>query len=216
MYLKIYFSLCWSCLFHLYWHCFFSYWTRFVLLSKCIQIMENSMAMHVYAKNIYIWDPSCILEIPPHSQTHVLDQTYNAGNPVSVPLGLWQWHSMYVCQSLSDLAPVCLSVCFNTICHCRLCACLSVWPSICSIRQSILFVFDSWCVTLYVCLSDVIQVQCARAESPGVTIRFIFFFLPLPFLQSLDTLQSVFSGNAHVHAKSHAMWAWVQVCICAH
>lgn len=135
--------------------------------------------MHVYAKNIYIWDPSCILEIPPHGQTHVLDQTYNAGNPVSVPLGLWQWHSMYVCQSLSDLAPVCLSVCFNTIRHCRLCACLSVWPSICSIRQSILFGFDSWCVTLYVCLSDVIQVQCARAESSGVTIRFFFFTLAI-------------------------------------
>lgn len=107
----------------------------------------------------------------------VMLQTYNAGNPASVPLSLWQWHSIYACQSLSDLAPVCLSVCFNAICHCRLCACLSVWPSICSIRQSIPFVFDSWCVTLRLCPSEVIQVPCARAASPGVTSSlFPFFF----------------------------------------
>ena len=94
---------------------------------------------------------------------------------------------MSVCLSVTPWPCACLSVCFNTICHCRLCSSVSVWPSICSIRQSIPFVFDSWCVILSVCLSDVIQVQCARAESPGVTS---LFFL------SLDTFQSGSSGDA--------------------
>lgn len=58
--------------------------------------------------------------------------------------------TQHVCQPFFDLVPVRLSVCFNTICHCRLCACLSVCSSICSIRQSIPLVFDSWCVILSV------------------------------------------------------------------
>lgn len=75
--------------------------------------------------------------------------------------------TLWPCACLSLLCALTLSVAA---------ACPSVWTSICSIRQSILFVFDGWCVILSTRLSDVIQVHCARAECPGVIIRFFFFF----------------------------------------
>lgn len=78
-------------------------------------------------------------------------------------------------------------------CDCLSALKLSVWPSICSLRQ---FLFHSWCVILSANLSDVIQVQCARLESPGVSIRFT-----RPFLVSSNSHQPGFYENAHAGAR---------------
>ncbi len=153
-------------------------------------------------KCISIWDSSCMLGISPHTYMlwvkPIMQESQSQYPFVSSSMSVCLSVCLSVCHSFSDLAPVCLSVCFNTVCHCRLCACLSVWQSIYSIRQSIPFVFDSWCVILYECLSDVIQVRCARAESPSATIS--FFFPP--------ALSSVIG-----HLPVWVFWGCVHVCM---
>lgn len=75
---------------------------------------------------------------------------------------LERWHSMPICQPLSDL--VCLSVCFNTI----IAGSAPAYLSSCLFAAAVLFVFDGWCAISSALLGDVIQVHCARAESSGV------------------------------------------------
>ena len=98
------------------------------------------------------------------------------------------WFTQHIMQkrcskyhSVIGSDPACLAVsCSLTLSICLSAFTLSfVWSSICSNRQSILLVFDSWWVILSVFFSDVIQVQCARAKSPGVTVSCFcacFFF----------------------------------------
>lgn len=107
---------------------------------------------------------------------------------------------MQVTHLSSDTA--CLSVPLWP-CVCLSALKLSVWLSICSLRQ---FLFHSWCVISSANLSDVIQVQCARAESPGVSIRFI---CPLRCHQTLTRLDFM-RMHAQVHAKRCAIWADVK------
>lgn len=149
-----------------------------------------------------IW--ACILGISPHSYTRAT---------VYVDYNAIMQESWSQCWSVSSSDTACLSVSHSLTLSACLSAltlsviagcvpCLSVWWSICSIRQSIPFVFDSWRVILSVCLSDVIQVHCARAESPGVTISFFFYLaLSLPCPLSPDTFQSGLSGDACTRAR---------------
>ena len=138
---------------------------RTVPLNLCKMCPNNNAINICIQKYISICDPSCIL-----GTLHIVTLMLRGKHIRTGSFCLEQWHSMSVClsvsQSVSHSLTLCLSVCFNTICHYR----LSVWPSICSIRQSIPLVFDSWCVILSVHLSDIIQMQCARAECPGDTI----------------------------------------------
>ncbi len=78
--------------------------------------------------------------IPHEHMKYMMQET----NFFSTPLS--QAVTQHVYTSVSHSLTLRLSVCLsaaNTICHCRLCAYESVWPSICSIRQSIPLVFDS-------------------------------------------------------------------------
>lgn len=179
-----------------------------VLKWKCKQRKYSCnicMQKYIYCKVSYCYAPFLQISTP---MLQVKDN-----NLLQESQSLSWAVTQHVCQPFFDLVPVRLSACFNTICHCRLCACLSVCSSICSIRQSIPLVFDSWCVILSVsewCHSGAV----CQGRKPRCHHQ---LFSHLPYLLSPDTFQSGFTGDAYtvcVHAKKHAFRKWVCTCAC--
>lgn len=151
---------------------------------------------HLYTETHLLQGIILSCSLFPHNYTHAMGQIqqHNAGKSVSVWVCLEQWHSMSDSHSLT----LCLSVCLSalTLSVIADCAPASLSARLFAVSDSLSRLFDSWCVILSVCLSDVIQVQCARAESPGVTISFFFFFFLPPLSSVTNTFQSRLSGDA--------------------